>query len=231
MRCLRSSFYLLKNIPMFKLKHVWIQLSLIVVMFFAGWYFYGCLPEVITTHRNINGIADGFQNKNVLTVFLLPFITFVVLGGMKFTPYIDPRKEKYKQFQGTYDIIQTVIVALFTYFYGVFILLNLDSSRNISTFLLLGIGIMLVLVGNYLPKIKQNYFVGIRTPWAIHDEDNWNKTHRMWGICYVLLGISLILNAYFCFLLLWHLIFMGGVMILPIVYSFFLSVRKRKNLP
>lgn len=124
---------------MFKSKHLWIQLFLIMLMFGAGWYFYDRMPEVLTTHRNINGIADGFQNKSFLAVFLIPLITLVALVGMKLAPYIDPRKEKYQQFQGTYDIIQTITIVIFTYFYGVTILLNLDSSWNITSFALFGI--------------------------------------------------------------------------------------------
>jgi len=54
---------------MFKSKHFWIQIVLIMLMFGAGWYFYDRLPEVITIHRNINGIADGFQNKSFLTAY------------------------------------------------------------------------------------------------------------------------------------------------------------------
>jgi len=110
-----------------------------MLMFGAGWYFYDRLPEVITIHRNINGIADGFQNKSFLTAFLIPIITLVILVAMKVIPCFDPRKEKYQQFQSTYEIIQTVILAIFAYFYGVSILLNLDPSWSITSFALFGI--------------------------------------------------------------------------------------------
>lgn len=124
---------------MFKSKHLWIQFFLTIVMFVSGWYFYDCLPEVLTTHRNIHGVADGFQDKNLLTIFLIPLIAFLVLLGMKLTPYIDPRKEKYQQFQGTYDVIQTATLAIFTYFYAAIILLNLDPSWNSTSVALFGI--------------------------------------------------------------------------------------------
>jgi uncharacterized membrane protein len=88
---------------------------------------------------------------------------------------------------------------------------------------------MLVCIGNYLPKVKRNYFVGIKTPWTLHDEENWNKTHRLWGICYFLLGISLIINAYFQFLLVGHLILMFVVLIFPMLYSYWFSVQKKRK--
>ena len=133
----------------------------------------------------------------VFNRFLNPNYYFGNFGGYESDSVFWSRKEKYQQFQSTYEIIQTVILAIFAYFYGVSILLNLDPSWSITSFALFGIWMMLVCIGNYLPKVKRNYFVGIKTPWTLHDEENWNKTHRLWGICYFLLGISLIINAYF----------------------------------
>lgn len=95
---------------MFKSKHLWLQCAILVGMFALGRYFYERLPEMISMNRNIDGIASRAERKSLISVFLLPIITLLVLGMMKLAPCIDPRKRKYQQFSATYTILQTVIV-------------------------------------------------------------------------------------------------------------------------
>ena len=56
-------------------------------------------------------------------------------------------------------------------------------------------GVMFVVIGNYLPKTKQNYTMGIKLPWTLNSEENWNKTHRLGGYVWVIGGICIILTS------------------------------------
>ena len=84
-------------------------------------------------------------------------------------------------------------------------------------------GLLFIIVGNYLPKSRQNYTVGIRVPWTLADEENWNRTHRMAGFLWVLCGILLLVCA-LCRVrnpvLIFGLLFV--ITIIPIVYSYLL---------
>ena len=57
-------------------------------------------------------------------------------------------------------------------------------------------GMLLVITGNYLPKSKQNYTVGIKLPWTLNSQDNWNKTHRFAGYLWMAGGAFMILTAF-----------------------------------
>lgn len=57
----------------------------------------------------------------------------------------------------------------------------------------LGLGFLFAVMGNLMPKIRQNYFIGIKTPWALEDEDNWRRTHRMAGRLWFAAGLLMML--------------------------------------
>ena len=85
------------------------------------------------------------------------------------------------------------------------------------------IGITFIIVGNYLPKCRQNYTVGIKIPWTLNDKDNWDKTHRFAGYVYILAGILIICSMFFKrSIAIIYLITMILAGILPVVYSYIL---------
>ena len=59
-----------------------------------------------------------------------------------------------------------------------------------------GIGVLFMIIGNYLPKCKQNYTMGIKLPWTLDDEENWNRTHRFAGFLWVAGGVVIAINAF-----------------------------------
>ena len=76
-----------------------------------------------------------------------------------------------------------------------------QSSNIVSLLVCGGIGLMFIIMGNFMPNIKQNYTFGCRTPWALNDEHNWQRTQRMGGITFVVMGITLIAVAFLAGLL------------------------------
>ncbi|WP_308815081.1 SdpI family protein [Sphingomonas sp. GV3] len=57
---------------------------------------------------------------------------------------------------------------------------------------LAGAGLLLIVIGNVLPKSRPSFFVGIRTPWTLTDTDNWVATHRLGGRTMMLGGLLLV---------------------------------------
>lgn len=137
------------------------------------------LPDIVPIHFNINGEADDFTNKQNLIWMLLAlngiaYLLFLII------PKIDPKK-KYSNDDKIYLRIRLVMTLLLS---GISVLLvylaNGDTEKGI-TILALMFGAMCVLLGNYLQAVKPNYFLGIRTPWTLSDDENWKKTHLFSG--------------------------------------------------
>ena len=95
-------------------------------------------------------------------------------------------------------------------------------------FVYLFLGLVFIIVGNYMPKVKQNYFLGIKLPWTYASEENWNKTHRMAGKLWVAGGILFLAN--FFFRIQWmEVIIMFAMILIPVVYSYLYSRKEQKK--
>ncbi len=183
------------------------------------------LPDTMATHFGLNNEANGFSSKT-FAVFVLPLI---LLGLHLFCAIVtanDPRKQNISQ--KMYNLVLwitpviSIIVTAVTYPY------NLGIKMDISWFANLFVGLLFVIIGNYLPKARQNYTIGIKLPWTLANEENWNKTHRLGGIIWMIAGIILILTS-FAGALNKEWVILGVVfiaVIIPSLYSFFLHAKK-----
>jgi uncharacterized membrane protein len=84
------------------------------------------------------------------------------------------------------------------------------------------IGLLLIVIGNYLPKTKQSYTMGIRIPWTLNSEENWNRTHRLAGFLWVLGGLYFIVMSFFGWNMAAFLIPLFIIVFVPIIYSYLL---------
>jgi len=202
------------------------ELPLIVIVlipFIYLGYIWNGLPETVPTHWNINGEIDGWSSKSTLLLipFLLPVLIYTLLT---IVPKIDPKKKIEAMGNKFYDI-----KFLLTLFMSVLSLFILYSSKSQSftnpNIILLLIGILYVILGNYMKTFKPNYFIGIRTPWTLENETTWKKTHKMAGKYWFFGGLiiitsSLILDKKPNFTL--FITITTIIAIIPIVYSFLL---------
>ena len=89
------------------------------------------------------------------------------------------------------------------------------------------IGILFIVLGNYLHKVKQNYSIGLKHPWTLNDEENWNRTHRFGAWVFIIAGIAMCVNGYFK-----SDVALGIIVILtiaaPVVYSYALYLKEVK---
>jgi uncharacterized membrane protein len=204
------------------------QLAIVVAMLIAGGLLFDQLPDQIPTHWNIEGQPDAYTDKGT-AIYLFPGITFVVALLFPFLSRIDPRKDKYVLFRRPWLILQTVIVLFFAYMYFVTMYLTFHPEQPIERFVFIGIGVLFIAIGNYLGKVRQNYFVGIKTPWTLHNEEVWNKTQRIGGWAFMFAGLAILINAFF----MWQLVPVMVVAIavaalLPIIYSYVIYKKLNK---
>ncbi len=206
-----------------------INLFLISIMFLGSYLFYQYLPAQLPMHWNIMGQVDNYMPKNQ-AVLLMPTMTLFIWILFLVLPNFDPKKDKYKLFQKEWQIIQTTFIGFFFYLHFLIFYISTNSKVQMLPFMFIGLGTFFILLGNYLSKIRQNYFIGVKTPWSLSSEDNWNKTHRYASWCFVIAGIVTLIEATFV----WHapVVIFGSIMlasILPMVYSFLLF-KKKPNL-
>ncbi|WP_064579657.1 SdpI family protein [Streptobacillus moniliformis] len=184
---------------------------------------YDKLPEMIPTHWNFSGEIDGYTSKKVF-VFGMP-IFFAVLNIFSiFMLEADPKKIEnknnflFKNVLWIGPIFINIVVILV-------ILASLGYNINMLMITKIFVGIFLIVVGNYIPKTRQNYTVGIRTPWTLNNEENWNKTHRFGGKILVISGIMTILSVFIPYLYIFAFILFP----LIIVYSYWIYRNSKKD--
>ncbi|KKI93148.1 membrane protein [Bacillus sp. SA1-12] len=177
------------------MKRYLLSFLLIAVSFVIGVIALPYLPDQVAMHWNINGEADQFWNKSY-AVFFGPLLMIVLFALLTLMPKIDPKKENYKKFSGTYNIFVNLFIVFFFVIHLVTIGYNLGLAIDISFAILIAIGFLYIILGNYMPRIKHNYFAGIRTPWTLANEKTWTKTHQLGGKVFVLGGICMIFISF-----------------------------------
>lgn len=201
----------------------WITTILCLVPIGIGLVLYDQLPDQIATHFNFEGEADGYMSK-VLTIFGLPLFMAVINGATHFTLSTDPKNNEgqntfmYNFGKWTCPILSMTLMPILYY-------MALGNSFNVRFFVMLLIGILFIVIGNYLPKCKQNYTIGIKLPWTLHSEQNWNLTHRFSGFVWVLGGILIIILNCISNVQVYTIGFFGILIVLtvvPFVYSYIL---------
>ena len=104
----------------------------------------------------------------------------------------------------------------------------LGSTTNPSVFVSALLGLIFVIIGNYMPKLKVNHTVGIRLPWTLQSEDNWHKTHRLAGKLWVVGGLILLLESGLQFAVPYVMgIVILTIVFIPVMYSYQLSRKNR----
>ena len=173
------------------LKKEWYVLLLLLIPFIASIYFWDQLPDQVPTHFNIHGEADDWGPKWV-NAFLLPAIGVFVYLLLIIVPAIDP-KTKIKNEQKPVAAIR-ILTSVFMIFIYVFVMsASLGYEVDISLYIQMGLGALIMLIGNYMNSVKQNYFIGVKTPWTLENEEVWRKTHRFTSKVWTVSGLIMIL--------------------------------------
>ncbi|MDD6919940.1 MAG: SdpI family protein [Eubacteriales bacterium] len=198
---------------------------IIVLPIIVGVVLWDKLPETMATHFGINNDANGFSSK-LFAVVGLPIILLLIQFICAVVTAKDPRKQNIsnKLYVLVLWIVPCISIFVSTFVYAY----NLGVKINISLFASMFIGLLFIIMGNYLPKMRQNYSMGIKLPWTLANEENWNKTHRLAGTVYIVVGISIILTTLIAGLNnIWIILIAVFVAFaIPSIYSFMLHVRK-----
>ena len=177
------------------------------------------LPAMMTTHWGADGNADGVSGK-AFTVFGLPFI-FLILHVFSVLFTLSDKKQK-DQDPKALGIVFWIIPAVSLVVNGMMYRTALGGEFRLELLLPALFGLMFIFIGNYLPKVKQNRTLGIKIPWTLNNEENWNKTHRLGGKVWFCGGIMILLSLFLPIkvMLPTMVVLLAVIFIVPVVYSY-----------
>lgn len=189
---------------------------LTVLPMLAGILLWEQLPDTIATHFGSDGTPNGWSPKP-FAVFGLPLFLLAVHAICVVATSHDPKYQNVNSKMMHFVLWICPVISIFVAvtIYGD----ALGYELNMSKYVFLFMGLLFIIIGNYLPKCRQNYTVGIKLPWTLSDEENWNHTHRLAGYLWMICGILMLVNAFI--FLEWLMLCLFIIMILvPTVYSF-----------
>ena len=208
----------MKNKIKFKKESVISVIISILLFALVNLLFYKKMPETLPTHWGFNNKIDGYSSK-FTTLITTPLLLIFLNIFSCFMLDNDPKNKDKNNFVITIGKATIPLVMLITFVISVFY--GLGKKINVMVIISIFVGFLLILIGNYLPKTKRNYTVGIKLPWTLNSDENWNKTHRLAGYFFILGGIFFLLTPFIGNEYLIFLTFMI-IGIIPAIYSLYL---------
>jgi uncharacterized membrane protein len=182
------------------------------------------LPHEIPIHWNAAGEPDNYAGR-IWGAFLLPLTALGIYLLFLVIPSLDPKRANYEKFAGTYHLLRVVFVLYMVFLQGITLYaIILGGEQLNNNLVLLTVAVLFIIIGNYMPRMRPNWFVGIRTPWTLSSEEVWRRTHRLGGQVFVvagfLMGLAAFLPAAWSFIVvIAAAIISAGI---PIAYSYWM---------
>lgn len=175
-------------------KVILLSVIITVLEIIAALFLLPMLPEQIPMHWNINGDVDSYGAWWM--IFLAPAVTVVVDGLIVVLQRIDPKRHNAERSEKAYSAVILLYSLLFMLLFVITALVSVGIPVSVNRILPPAIGALLIGMGNYLPKLKQNYFLGIRMPWTLASDIVWTKTHRLGGWLFMADGLLFVIAAF-----------------------------------
>ena len=222
----------MKNPLGISLKTEIVSLIILLASFAASIYFYMNFPDRVPSHWNWAGEIDGWSGK-AFGAFFLPFLNLGLYLMFLVLPYLDPKKENYKHFANVYHIFKNLIVGFMAVIYIVTSLNGLGYKVDVGSFVPVMIGVLFIIMGLYMGKLKLNWMMGNRNMWTLSSENVWNKTNALTGKTFILSGIligiePLIHNKTWVTII--FIVAILNILLIPTIYSAILFFREKKNI-
>lgn len=200
------------------LKTLIITSIVILLPILAGVILWNQLPEQMPTHWNAAGEVDGWSSKP-FAVFGLPLILLAAQWLCVLATTTAPKRQNHSE--KIYHLVFWIMPVLSIVLHAVTYLTVLGVGVRMEMVMPIFMGLLFVIIGNYLPKCKQSYTIGIKIPWTLNNEENWNKTHRLAGWVWVIGGFAIMLTGFFGGFVAFFVITLVMVLV-PTIYSYLL---------
>ena len=168
------------------------SILLLLPMLF-GLLIWNRLPEQVPIHWSIAGEVDGWGSRAML-VFFLPLFMLAIQWICAAATAADPKSKH--QAKKPILLVLWIIPVISLILFGTTYAAALGKSMKIEQIAIPTMGILFLLIGNYMPKCRRNYTIGIKIPWTLNDDENWTKTHRLAGILWTVGGVLILLTVF-----------------------------------
>lgn len=161
---------------------------LLAASWLLGFWLLSRLPDRVPVHWNVEGQPDRYGSP-FEGALLVPVMATAILLLLAYLPRLDPRRANYETFRGAYVALATGIVVFMV---AIQVLLGaqyLGARVDLGRLIPAAVGIGFMGIGLVLPRLRPNWFAGIRTPWTLEDDRVWEVTHRFAGRLFVVAGV------------------------------------------
>lgn len=170
------------------------QLLVIAAMFAAGVITLPTAPDNVPIRWNFQGQVTGYAHP-AFALFFLPLLAFMIYLLFRFIPLVDPGRANYASFAGAYGLVRWLVTAFLAVVDALIHLALRGVPVDVGLVIPLALGLLFVLLGNVMGKLRPNWFVGIRTPWTLSSKRSWTRTHALGGRVFVAVGIVFFLSV------------------------------------
>lgn len=207
-----------------------ILIFLIALTFILAIYSYPKLPEKIPTHWNSAGEIDNYGSKN--TILIIPFVLLGIYLLFFLIPKIAVFKENVDDFYKKYMFGFKLILILFFIVLYIFTLLStFKYNLKINYVIFPALGILFYYIGYMIKNVKRNFFIGIRTPWTLANDNVWKKTHKQASLIFKILGIYTLIFIFFTskYAIWFFIIPVLAAVLYLFMYSYFIFKKEKVN--
>jgi len=163
------------------------QLAVIAAMFAVAAWAWTQVGDRLPVHWNIHGEVDGWGNK-FTGLLLMPIAVLGIYLLTLLVPLVDPGHRNYQNFGKAFAAIRIANILFMAVIYANAVLAAFGHQVNMSTVVVPATGVLFIVIGNFMSKIRPNWFCGVRTPWTLSSQLSWDKTHRLAGWLFMFMG-------------------------------------------
>jgi len=209
--------------PMFQVSIDVLIWAVIAIQIIVGIFGFIVLPDTVPIHWGINGQANGYGPKWIDT-FLFPLISIGIYVLIRALLAAGPRLGGRQATTANLQIARAIIAAIILFMLVIqlaTIAQSLGIGFDMTTVVMLAISVLFIFIGNYMGKMRRNFWMGIRTPWTLTNTVVWERTHRLGGWLFVAVGLIGIVCSFIPSLRLWGVIVpIIAVCIFLYIYSY-----------
>jgi uncharacterized membrane protein len=210
-------------------RSLFLSVLFLLMLLAAFLWLYPQMPALVPVHWNAHGQINGYATP--IKAVATPMILMAILALLTVVlPIISPRGYEITPFISVFVIVMVAVQA-FVLITALGVLFNAAGHPmgRFMLWMLLPIGVLLMIVGNYMGKLRKNFFAGIRTPWTLASDEVWERTHRVGGWLFMLAGLIVVVATLVGAPVVFSVVVIAVAAFIPAVYSYFVYRRVERN--
>lgn len=179
------------------------------------------LPRRVASHWDLHGEVNGYSSRLVV-VLLVPMVALLMAVVLAYAPRLDPKRRNFPLHAGAYWVVTNTILVFLAAVHVVIIGFNLGWHINMNAVMGVGLGVLFVVLGNLLTRVRPNWIFGVRTPWTLSSDLAWRESHRVAGYGFVVAGFAVLVTAlaWPAAMLVVTMVGVGGSALVSVVWSY-----------